>query len=142
MKKTIISLLLVAAIATSCKKTSETPWVAPDASNPFEPTTGYDVKVSMNLYPYNGYGWQNLWNWWSKIHLSSKYGINTSGKIYFRFQNSFYNTPNSFKVNIPLPVVSRDTAVDTYQVYSTGATATNLIIDSIVCADKNYRFSW
>ena len=141
MKKTIYTLLIAASLV-ACSKQTETPWTAPDPSNPFPPTTGSDVNVSVELYKSASYVVQGGTAWWAKVHLSAKYGLNATGKIYFKFQNSYFTTPNTRLVNIALPVVNRDTAIETNQVASASSTASNFVIDSIRCSNTAYRFMY
>lgn len=139
MKKTIYTLLIATSLV-ACSKQTESTWIAPDPSNPFPPTTGNDVNVQVILYKSASFVVQGGTAWWAKVHLSAKNGLNATGRIYFQFQNSYFTTPNKVLVNIPLPVVNRDTTIETTQLASNSSTATNFRIDSIRCSNPNYRF--
>lgn len=140
MKKLLSILLLSCLLFGSCKKSTEVPWQAPDPSNPFAPTVGDTVKISLEIIKDKSWIVNGGLAYWAKVHLSAQYGINATGKVFFTMQNSYYATPNRVKVNVALPVTHRDTLIETSQVATEYSQISGLKIDSVKCSNNSLIF--
>lgn len=113
-------LIIVAMLFASCSKSTNNVTVEP------VPT---EITVTTTLYPSASYVVQGSTRYWINIKTTYPIGVRTT--LHASFNNPYYNN-GKVNTSVPMPVFSKDTAVETNQPYSaSGSVFSNYKVDSI-----------